>query len=254
MRRVRLIIEERGAPAYWNMAVDEALLELSARGRGIETLRLYIFRPHAVTIGYFQRIREVVNLEAAQRLGVDVVRRFTGGGAVYHDPEGEVTYSYSAPLTPGLRDVARSYRIICMGIVEAARLLGVTNVEFVPVNDVVANGRKFSGSAQGRRGEWLLQHGTFMYATDLDRLAELLVAPREKLASHGVRAVRQRVTTISEVLHREVTRDEVVRALVKGFEKALGIELEEGELTEEELRLAEELSEKYRSAEWNFRR
>lgn len=253
MRIVRLILGIDGASACWNMAVDEALLISATQGRGRETLRLYVFKPHAVTIGYFQRIREVVDLEKAKELGADVVRRFTGGGAVYHDTYGEVTYSYLTKAVGPLSDVYRSYEIICRAIVVAAKKLGV-NAEFVPINDVVVKGRKFSGSAQARRGCWLLQHGTFMYATNLETLSQLLLPQEKKLRQRGLSSIRQRVTTISDELKRRVELHEVVEALIKGFGEAMGIKFVEDELSDYELRLAKELVDKYRSYEWNFRR
>ena len=94
------------------MALDEALLEGVRRGVSPPTLRLYAFTPSAVTMGRFQRAAEVVDLELADKLGVPVVRRITGGGAVYHDEFGEVTYSVMAPvdLFPG--SILDSYRTV----------------------------------------------------------------------------------------------------------------------------------------------
>ena len=242
-----------GGPADWNMAVDEAMMELRRQGKVPNTLRLYVFRPSAVTIGYFQKISEAVDLEYAEAKGIPVVRRPTGGGSVYHDENGEVTYSVVTIVGEVPADIEESYRVICAGIVYALEELGL-EAEFVPVNDVIVRGRKISGSAQLRRGHAVLQHGTLMYATDLETLARVLKAPKEKLASKGVRSILERVTTVSRELGRRVTREEVVDAMVKGFSRALGVDFVEGELTREELELAEKLREKYRSREWTFRR
>ena len=234
--------------------MDEALLEGVRRGVSPPTLRLYAFTPSAVTMGRFQRAAEVVDLELADKLGVPVVRRITGGGAVYHDEFGEVTYSVMAPvdLFPG--SILDSYRKICAGLVRAISSLGL-EAEFVPVNDVVVGGKKISGSAQVRRGTALLQHGTLMYATDLDTLADLLRVPREKLAAHGVASIRERVTTLSIELGRQVSRAEVEEAMISGFSEALGVELEEGEPSEWELAEAERIArERYRSPDWNLGR
>ncbi len=234
--------------------MDEALLEGVRKGVSPPTLRLYAFTPSAVTMGRFQRAAEAVDLELADKLGVPVVRRITGGGAVYHDEFGEVTYSVTAPvdLFPG--SILDSYRKICAGLVRAISSLGL-EAEFVPVNDVVVGGKKISGSAQVRRGTALLQHGTLMYATDLDTLADLLRVPREKLAAHGVASIRERVTTLSIELGRQVSRAEVEEAMISGFSEALGVELEEGEPSEWELAEAERIArERYRSPDWNFGR
>lgn len=251
MERWRLLVGE--GDAYWNMALDEALLELRRRGRSPDTVRLYVFKPSAVTIGYFQKVREAVDLEYAEAAGIPVVRRATGGGSVYHDEKGEVTYSIVTAVDKVPRDIVESYRYICRGLVYALEELGL-RAEFVPVNDVVVGGKKISGSAQLRRERGILQHGTLMYATDLEVLARVLKAPREKLVARGISSIYERVTTASRELGRRVTREEAVEALRRGFERALGVELVPGSLTEEELELARELVEKYRSREWNFRR
>lgn len=244
----------RAGDAYFNMALDEALLEGVRRGLSPPTLRLYAFSPSAVTIGRFQRAREVVDVELAERLGVPVVRRITGGGAVYHDERGEVTYSVTAPVSLFPGSILDSYRKICAGLVRAISLLGL-EAEFVPVNDVVIGGKKISGSAQVRREFALLQHGTLMYATDLDTLADLLRVPREKLAAHGVSSIRERVTTLSIELGRQVSRSEVEEAMIAGFSEALEVELEEGEPSEWEIAEAERIAqERYRSRDWNFGR
>lgn len=250
--RWRLVLLDGDGP--FNMGLDEAILNSVSRGESPPTLRLYAFRPSAVTIGRFQRVRESVDLDVARRLGVPVVRRITGGGSVYHDEFGEVTYSVAAPvgLFPG--SILDSYRVICSGLVKALGVLGL-EAQFVPVNDVVVNGKKISGSAQVRRAGALLQHGTLMYATDLDTLASLLRAPREKLESHGVSSIRERVTTVSVEFGRRVSRGEVQEAMLKGFEEALGAEFERGEPTDREMVEAERLArERYGSDEWNLGR
>ncbi len=232
--------------AAYNMAVDEALLR-----SGIPTVRLYRFRPSAVTIGYFQRVESSVNLELARRLGIQVVRRPTGGGAVYHDERGELTYSVVGPQEFFPRDVRETFRFICRGVIDTIRMFGL-EPEFAGVNDILVNGRKISGSAQTREGGMLLQHGTLMYATDLEMLARLITPPREKLADKGVGSVLERVTTLERELGRGVSFEEVLEAAIDSF-SFLG-DLEEGSLTVEEWRLAGELEEKYRDGRWNFRR
>ncbi len=236
------------------MAVDEAMLEARIRGLVPNTLRLYFFSPSAVTIGYFQRIREVVDLEYAGKIGVDVVRRVTGGGAVYHDEYGEVTYCVVLDRASVPDDIIESYRYVCSGLISAIRKFGLA-ARFVPVNDIVVNGKKISGSAQIRRRGVLMQHGTLMYNTDIYTLGRLLKVPEEKLRAHGVNSIYARVTTISRELKRVVDRDEVVEKIIGGFREALDIELEESSLTGWERKMAEELVErKYSRVEWNYRR
>ncbi|ABM80654.1 lipoate--protein ligase family protein [Hyperthermus butylicus] len=253
---LRVILDLEGAPAVWQMAVDEALLRLRSMGRIPDTLRIYRFRPHAVTIGRFQRLESSVDLEEARKLGIDVVRRFTGGGSVYHDTDGEVTYSIVLGLEgrPELRDVAMSYRVLCRGVVEALRILGV-EAEYKPINDVVAGGRKVSGNAQARTATAVLQHGTVLYATNLDVMERVLRVPRAKLESHGALRIRDRVATLSQLLGRELHYWEVAVALVEGFRIALGYDaIRIDALSGEEKRLAEQLAPRYASREWLYRR
>jgi len=247
----RLIIDE--GSAYWNMAVDEAMLILRDKGVIPNTLRLYVFKPSSVTIGYFQKIHESVDVEFAKSKGIDFTRRISGGGAVYHDANGEVTYSIVAAIDDISRNIMDSYRIICSGLIYALREFGL-QASFIPVNDIVVNGRKISGSAQTRKKNALLQHGTLMYNTDLVTLSRVLKAHKEKLLSHGVTSILERVTTISREVGRTVDKSEVINALIKGFSKALNIELIRGEYTSEELELANKLAKKYKSKEWIYLR
>jgi len=232
--------------AAFNMAVDEALLM-----SGVPTLRLYRFRPSAVTIGYFQKVGDSVNLDETSRLGVDVIRRVTGGGSVYHDENGEITYSVTGPLDLFPRNIQDSIRYICEGVLRAIEVFGL-KADFQPVNDIILAGKKISGSAQTREGGNLLQHGTLMYDTDLETLAKVLKAPKEKLVDKGVSSIYERVTTLSIELGRRVSFDEALNSMIESF-SFLG-DIEEGELTEEEWKHVEHLEEKYRSRRWNFRR
>lgn len=251
MKRIRLIVDE-GSAAH-NMAMDEALLLLRGLGVIPDTLRLYVFKPSAVTIGYFQSVSKSVNLDFVMKNNIAVVRRPTGGGAVYHDSEGEITYAIvaSADFVPS--DLVNSFKFLAGGVVEAARALGVP-AEFKPLNDVVAAGKKFSGQAQLRRLGAVLQHGTFMYGTNLDVLAKSLLVPAIKLKDKNVSSIKERVTTISEYLGKRVSKEEALEALIKGFKKALNVELVEDSPKESELTLAKSLEWKYTSRNWTFLR
>ena len=246
------LIIDRGDGA-WNMAVDEAMFELKDSGRVGNVLRLYVFDPSAVTIGYFQRISETVDLDLTSRMEIPVIRRITGGGAVYHDSRGEITYSVVASSELFPKDVKKSYELICNGVVKAIGRFGL-EARFVPVNDVVVGDKKVSGSAQIRRGRALLQHGTLMYDTDIALLGRVLRVPKEKLSSKKVLRIEDRVTTLSRELGRRVKYEEVLEALIEGFSEALRVELDREGYGEEVLELAGRLKGKYLSREWNFKR
>jgi len=250
---MRVILELEGRDVYWNMAVDEALLELKSSNRIPDTLRIYVIKPSAVTIGFFQKIAESVNLEYLHYKGVDVTRRITGGGAVYHDSQGELTYSVVLPALGPLSDITESFRVICSGLLFTLEMLNIRAM-FVPVNDIVVNGKKISGSAQTRRRNFLLQHGTLMYNTNIEILENVLKVPPEKLSSKGVSRIGERVTTLRRILNKEIAKEELAEAMIKGFCNALGRECYLGEYSEEELSLAEELIYKYKDTNWIFRR
>ncbi len=247
----RLIVME--GDVYWNMAVDEAILLAREEEKVPNTLRLYVIKPSAVTIGYFQKVRETVDLEYIRSKSIGLTRRITGGGAVYHDSLGEITYSVVASIDEVSRDIIESYRKICMGIVYALEELGL-KAEFKPINDVVINNRKISGSAQTRKKKTLLQHGTLMYNTDIAELARVLRVPREKLLSHGITSIWMRVTTVSRELGYNPGYNRVLEALIQGFTRALNIEPYRDTLSEKEEKYAIDLINKYKSKEWIYRR
>ncbi|MGQ9542577.1 MAG: lipoate--protein ligase family protein [Candidatus Bathyarchaeia archaeon] len=250
------LLEFEWNDASTNMAIDEAILICRSKGDSPNTIRLYGWKPSAVSIGFFQSLQDEVDLEACKREGVDVVRRITGGGAVYHDSQGEVTYS----LVVGEdekdipKDILNSYRLICGGIVKGLEIMGV-QASFQPINDVVVNGRKISGNAQTRKMGIILQHGTVLVDADLNRMFRLLKVSDEKIRDKMIKSAEQRVTTLRRELSVKPSLQKVASTLKEGFEQALGLNLTPGRLTEEELKLTAELRrEKYSNLEWTCRR
>lgn len=271
-RRWRLVVTEP-APGDWNMAVDEAMAHAHRDGEAPPTLRFYGWRPPALSLGYFQSVREEVDVEALRAAGVDLVRRPTGGRAILHDRE--VTYSVviSADLLPG--DVISTYRTLAAGLLAGLRRLGAP-AELsggpppgAPVAaggegsacfdtpswyEVVAGGRKLAGSAQTRQGGVILQHGAIPIRLDAAALFGLLkVAPdaRPRLAA----ALERKATDLAAALGREPAAAEVQEALAAGFAEALGLELVSAPLTPGERALAEELRRtKYGHPDWTMRR
>ncbi len=236
-----------------NMALDEAVLRLN-KGKKEGTVRFYSWEPKAISIGYFQGINEEVDVEKCEELGVDVVRRITGGGAVYHDDE--LTYSVIVDENhPSIsRNILESYDHLCSGIVKGLERLGIDS-EFKPINDIITSGKKISGNAQTRRMGSVLQHGTILRSVDVRTMFDLLLVPDEKIRDKMITAVEERVTSISNILGGSQPDDRVTEAMVAGFSEGLGVELEPGEPTSEELELMEKIRrEKYGTREWNFKR
>jgi len=243
--------------AFMNMAIDEAILEARIRGLVPNTVRFYRWNPSAVSIGVHQSIYQEVNLEACKQLGVDVVRRITGGGAVYHDFEGEVTYSVIVnedhKAVPS--DVANSFIALSKGLIYALKRLGLNAHHGVFHCPSIFIGRKkISGNAQARRRGFILQHGTLLLKVDADKMFTVLKVPPGKTKERMVQSVHAKVTSIYSELKRNIDFNEVRDALIEGFEKALNAKLVPEKLTSEELKLAKKLKEtKYGRKEWNFK-
>lgn len=264
----RLLVEPEPHPAAWNMAVDEAVLEAHARGLVPPTLRFYRWSPAAVSLGYFQDAEREVDRAALSRLGLDLVRRVTGGRAVLHDRE--VTYAVvvSQGLLPG--SVVETYRRLAEGLVEGLRRLGVP-ADLAPERagsggpgdpygacfevpssyEIVCGGRKVVGSAQVRRKGVILQHGSIPLVLDERLLAEAL-----GLGPGAAERIAARATGLAETLGGQVPEfEEVCRAVADGLGHALGVDFEPGGLLTEETAAAERLvAEKYGRAEWNLAR
>jgi lipoate-protein ligase A len=235
--------------AFMNMALDEAIMEAVRNGESLPTIRFYGWAPSAVSIGFFQGIRNEVNLDVTRQAGVDVIRRQTGGGAVYHDQFGEVTYSIIGPVENFSVNIIKSYEDICESIVFALNQLGL-NAHFEPVNDILLNDQKISGNAQTRRQGILLQHGTILYSVEVEKMFSYLNVSEQKISDKLIKSVKKRVTSISDQL--DISMEDLQLALEKGF--SVGREIEMGDYTEKELTRAAQLAEeKYKSEAWNFR-
>lgn len=244
------IVELETHDAYFNMAMDEAVSEGIMNGSSPPTIRFYTWKPGAVSIGYFQSMKDEVNLDTCRELGIDCIRRWTGGGAVYHDAIGEITYSLIAPASLFPKNIIKSYEVICGCIVDGLRTLGIDSV-FSPVNDVLVEGKKISGSAQTRRSGVLLQHGTVLYDTDLATMFSVLNVSRQKITDKMIRTAQERVTSISKQIN--AGKEDVYLALLRSFTKDK--DYETGTWSENEIFRAKALAEqKYKTEEWSFLR
>jgi lipoate-protein ligase A len=242
-----------------NMAIDEAIMNARIEGLNTDTLRFYRWRPSAVSIGEFQKVENEVHLENCREGGIDVVRRITGGGTVYHDAEDEITYSVIANRD-SLRanDIADVYARICTGLTEALRILGVCadfnegSAKACP--NLTVKGKKISGSAQCHRRGVVLQHGTILAKVDLEKMFTYLRVPWAMNCMQVVSIARNKMTSIHDEQGKNVSPAKLNHALMEGFQRGLDIELADGGLTSYELELAERLcSQKYGSDDWTFR-
>jgi lipoate---protein ligase len=240
--------------AFSNMAIDKAIQVANSRGMVPPTVRFYGWFPAAISIGYFQSLTDEIDILACKKLGVDYVRRITGGGAVFH--ERELTYSIVIPEAhPEIpKNIMKSYGRICGAVMKGLRHLGIES-EYAPINDIVAGGRKISGNAQTRKIATVLQHGTVLMDVDVDKMFSILKVPNEKIKDKLITDVKQRVTSIKDLLGKGVNFEEVASAMKIGFEEEFHVELIEEQLSEEELILAKKFEKECFSAkEWNYRR
>ena len=255
------------------MAIDEAILEASGRGEVPPTLRLYAWEPACLSIGYAQLFSDV-DLTRLQNSGWEVVRRATGGRAILHTDE--LTYSVSGPkdeprLTGG---VLESYRRLSEALLTALQMLGVPAEALpqpqkpgsngqpkepvcfeVPSNyEITVHGKKLVGSAQARKKEGVLQHGTLPLYGDLTRITQVLAYPDEHERQKVAQRLLARATNIETVLARIVTWEEAAEAFRRAFRETLDLHLEPGTLTSAEIARAEALlKEKYAHPSWTER-
>ena len=263
-RKVWRLIRSGYLPGAMNMALDDALLHAVADGASPPILRLYRWRPAALTIGYAQSLAAGVDLEACRAAGIEVVRRPTGGRAVLHDRE--VTYAVIAPLGgPFGAGVGECYRAIA-GVLR--NVLGTFNLpaELVPgqmrgqqgravcftapaQHELLIAGCKVAGCAQKRRGHVFLQHGSLPLELDLALMQRILPsAPGENALAR-----QQAIGWLNRYACRPLTVDEVEDALIDCFAAALGLRLAECQPTATETAAAALLAaEYYRNREWTL--
>ncbi len=226
-------------------ALDEAILEAHSNGAVRDTLHFYTRSSPTVSVGYFQRVGETLDLDACGRLGVSIVRRGSGGSSIYTD-EGQLIYglvvrSEELPPTP-----EASFAVVCGAIATALSSFGI-DARHRPVNDIEVGGRKVSGSAQLRRRGSVLQHGTVIVDTDLTAMDSVLRHADGPKPS-------ERVTTLAALLGHAPDMDEV-KARVRGaISDAFGVRMDKDVLTgEEEGHVGRLVEERYSRDEWNLR-
>jgi lipoate-protein ligase A len=246
----RLIHEEPQDPAL-HMAVDEVLTEEVAAGRRPPTLRVWEWAAPAVVIGSFQSLRNEVDAEAARRHGVTVVRRISGGGAMFVEPGNTITYSLYVPdaLVQGM-SFADSYAFLDDWVLGALGELGV-RAWYQPLNDITSDQGKIAGAAQKRLSAGaVLHHVTMSYDIDADKMLDVLRIGREKLSDKGITSAKKRV----DPLRRQtgLPRAEVIDRMIAYFRGRYG--LTDDRLGAGELRAAEKrVAGKFGTEEWTAR-
>ena len=266
------LIHTPPAEGAWNMAVDEALLETMSCDDARPVLRLYAWSPPCLSLGYAQPVGDV-DLPALQARGWGLVRRPTGGRAILHTDE--LTYAVMGPhreprLTGG---VLESYQRLSTALLNALHHLEVpahSNAKTtalpggdpkgpvcfeVPSNyEITVNGKKLIGSAQARRREGILQHGSLPLSGDLGRITQVLTFPDETRRIASAQRLSKRATTVAESLGITISWEVTAAALEAAFQETLNIKLISSELTDGELKSAEALVDvKYGNRDWTYR-
>jgi lipoate-protein ligase A len=227
-----------------NLAIEEyALKNLDIN----ETYLLFYINEPSIIIGKNQNTIEEINTEYVESNGIKVVRRLSGGGAVYHDL-GKFKFSF---ITKDDGDSFHNFRKFTEPVVAALKKLGV-NAELSGRNDLEVEGRKISGNAQFSTRGRMFSHGTLMLNSEIDNVVSALKVKKDKIESKGIKSVRSRVANISEFLTEKMEINEFRSLLLKNiFEEQE--EIPEYVLTEEDWEKIHQLSkERYQNWEWNY--
>lgn len=271
-----LFINTKKKDPYFNMALDEALLNFVADGKIPPVVRFYGWNPKTLSIGYFQKLEKEIDLEKVKTGGYGLVRRATGGRGVLHDKE--LTYSVIVPEShPEMpKTVTEAYKVISTGLLEGFIDLGFDAYFSVPKTEaqraklkdprssvcfdapswyeLVVEGKKIAGSAQTRQKGVILQHGSILQSINVDELFELFIYQNPRMKEKMKTAFYSKAVSIQDLTDRTITIEMMEEAFYKGFEKGLNKKLVPYEMSDEILAETHRLIEKYKSEAWMNRR
>ncbi|WP_068676632.1 lipoate--protein ligase [Oceanobacillus sp. Castelsardo] len=229
-----------------NLAIEEYILENF--GEKDTYLLFYINKP-SIIIGRNQNTIEEINTDYIDEKGIKVVRRLSGGGAVYHD-EQNLNFSF---ITKDDGESFQNFAKFLKPIIKVLNNMGVP-AELQGRNDVAVNGRKISGNAMFSTKGRMFSHGTLMLDSEVEELTRALKVKKEKIESKGIKSIRSRVATISEFLEEKISMEEFKETILKNvFEVDDVKDVPQYELTEEDWERIYEISEnRYQKWEWNY--
>ncbi len=230
-------------------ALDEAILEAHVLGAVPDTLHFYVRSAPTISVGYFQKISESLDLDECRRRGVQIVRRKSGGSSIYTDSQ-QLIFALVLHEDELPSDRAESFRAICEPLARAVCTLGV-DAKYRPMNDIEVSGKKISGNAQLRRKGSVLQHGTVIVSTDLQAMDAVLKIPSSK---DVITRPSDRVTSLACLLGVKPEMKRVKSLIADEISRTFSARLVPGEMTTQERKIVHELvREKYSREEWNFR-
>ncbi|HBV03851.1 MULTISPECIES: lipoate--protein ligase family protein [Mammaliicoccus] len=276
MKETWHFVNTKSSNPFYNMAVDEALMNFVSREEIDPVIRFYTWNPATLSIGYFQKLTKEIDIEKVKEKGFGLVRRATGGRGVLHDKE--LTYSVIVPEShPNMpQTVTEAYRVISEGLLEGFKALGFEAYFSVPKSkeareklksprssvcfdapswyELVVEGRKIAGSAQTRQKGVILQHGSILQDINVDELFDMFTYRNDRLKEKMKAAFMDKAIAINDISDRHITLEEMETAFYEGFKKGLNIEFKPLEFTESQKEEIKHLEDKYRSEEWTYRK
>lgn len=245
------IIQDAPVSPFMNSALDEVLTQEVGAGRRNPTLRIWASSAPAIYIGSFQSVRNEVDVPQATAHGVEIVRRISGGGAMFMVPENSITYALHLPetLVRGM-SFEDSYAFLDEWVIEALQQLGI-DAKYMPLNDITGPNGKIGGAAQKRLGAGgILHHVTIAYDMDAEMLTKVLRIGREKMSDKGTKSSEKRVDPLKT--QTGLSREEIIEHMVKVFRLRHGGT--DSTVTAAEMAAAEKLAaEKFNNDEWRYR-
>ena len=205
-------------PAAMHVALDDVLAQSVAKGLRGPTLRFWDWDDSVVVIGYFQSVKNEVDMAAAQQADVQVVRRITGGGAMFMEPGNCITYSLTVPssMVDGM-SIEQSYQFLDAWVLAALAEVGI-QAHYKPLNDIASAQGKIGGAAQKRFGNGVLvHHATLAYDIDAEKMLQVLRIGREKLSDKGITSAKKRVDPMRS--QTGLSRAAIIEAFINHFAK-----------------------------------
>ena len=241
------IINEGEYSEAMHHAIDQVLSHKVREGQIQPTIRFWYRKNSAVPFGRYQAIEDEVELDYAEEKGVEVIRRITGGGAMFAEPGNVITYSIYIPEEKVTENIQESYQELDKWAVDALQNLGV-DVEYELVNDIVHADGKIGGAAQLRSNGAVLHHTMLSYDLDTKEMLKVLRIGKEKVSDKAIDSAEKRVSRITD--HVDFSRQRVIEELIDSFSNKYGGE--EASLDQDTLDRAQQLAEsKFETEEWN---
>lgn len=251
---------------FYNMALDEVLLEMVAKGESLPVLRFYGWNPPCISLGYFQKANSSIDIDFCKKNSIDIVRRITGGRTVFHHKE--LTYSIIIPESSEFvkGSITEAYKKISIGLLEGLKLCGI-NAEFSKGTalssstsacfeassryEIVIGNKKLVGSAQTRKRGVVLQHGSIIMSFDEDIFGSCLGLFGQKKDKFIIEFM-SKAANLERDGGKFISRELLIKEIINGFTKFANVQILEDTITKVEEKSIVDISGRYNSDTWNF--